>query len=293
RTDVTVGPGVSDDTTFEVFKYDGLSRLRHAEDDDSLVLRSYDSISNVVSETLHGEVTASVYDGVRNEVRCTYPSGREISTTYDELERKKEISDADGFIAEYSYIGPSRVEQRRHGNGTQIDMFYDGIDGVPHPVGDFGFKNMVRSLHTRTADGGVLEDMKFTWDRMRNKTAWQDGTAKRPDRTFSYDSIYRMVESVRENRIQYEFDGVGNRVDVTTDGVRASYTLDAVLPDPGDAVMNQYTTTPFASQIHDRNGGLIGQSRVGEIHDESLSRDYANRLVSLERSDTNAKYLYD
>ena len=35
RTDVAVGPGVSADTTFTSFVYDGLSRLDRATDDDS------------------------------------------------------------------------------------------------------------------------------------------------------------------------------------------------------------------------------------------------------------------
>lgn len=50
RCDVEVGEGVSDDTTFEVYKYDGLSRLTWAEDDDTLVTRQYDSLSHVTRD---------------------------------------------------------------------------------------------------------------------------------------------------------------------------------------------------------------------------------------------------
>ncbi len=86
--DITPGPGVSADTLSEHYKYDGLSRLIHAADDDSLVTRSYDSLSRVTSEELNGQTTTCCYDGVGNELLSTYPGGRVSFCTYDELERK-------------------------------------------------------------------------------------------------------------------------------------------------------------------------------------------------------------
>lgn len=53
---ITAGSGVSNDTTFEEFRYDGLSRLVFAQDDDSTISRVYDSLGNIVSESLlHGQ----------------------------------------------------------------------------------------------------------------------------------------------------------------------------------------------------------------------------------------------
>ena len=49
---ITPGSGVSTDTTFETYEYDGLSRIVRAEDDDSVVIREYDSLGNIIAETL-------------------------------------------------------------------------------------------------------------------------------------------------------------------------------------------------------------------------------------------------
>ena len=48
--DVTPGPGVAG-TTVESYQYDGMSRLVRAEDDDSTITRTYDSLSNAWTET--------------------------------------------------------------------------------------------------------------------------------------------------------------------------------------------------------------------------------------------------
>ncbi|MEK6677459.1 MAG: hypothetical protein AABZ47_17630, partial [Planctomycetota bacterium] len=49
---VTPGPGVAADTTQVTYKYDGLSRVVFAQDDDSTVVRKYDSYGNVIEETI-------------------------------------------------------------------------------------------------------------------------------------------------------------------------------------------------------------------------------------------------
>ena len=62
---ITPGAGVSADTSFEVFRYDGLSRLASAQDDDSLVTREYDSHDNVVREVQNGESTQVEFSNKR------------------------------------------------------------------------------------------------------------------------------------------------------------------------------------------------------------------------------------
>ncbi len=49
---ITPGVGVSHDTTFERYRYDGLSRVVLAVDDDSTVSRKYDSLDHVIEETV-------------------------------------------------------------------------------------------------------------------------------------------------------------------------------------------------------------------------------------------------
>ena len=84
RHDLLADHGL-DRITFEIYKYDGLSRLVHAEDNDSLVTRSYDSLSRITRKMLNGQTTTCLYDGAGNELTSTYPGGRVITCTYDEL----------------------------------------------------------------------------------------------------------------------------------------------------------------------------------------------------------------
>ncbi len=276
------GPGVSNDTTFEVFKYDGLSRLVHAEDDDSIVTRAYDSLSHVTTEILNGQSTVSLYDGVGNMTECIYPGGRHITTTYDGLERKKVISDTGGMIATYDYIGPDRVERKTLGNGTRTDYVYDGIMGEANEPGDFGFKRIVRTTHVRESDDTIIDDYAYTWDRVYTKTQRAD---LRPDgpltvQDFTYDKVYRLIQSETgpdggpTEVITYTYDGVGNRTLVTGGPDPGAYVMD-----PGDLPVNQYTQTPFDARTYDDNGNLATIDQ-GLPTQKTLMHDYRNQMTS-------------
>ena len=90
--------------------------------DDSTVTFAYDSLSRVLAEVQNGETIASVYDGVGRRLSCTYPDGRVIEQGHDAIDRVKTIADqgAAANIAEYDYLGPARVLERRFINGTRL-----------------------------------------------------------------------------------------------------------------------------------------------------------------------------
>jgi len=276
---IVPGPGVADQanggTTAETFQYDGLSRLIRAEDNDSLVSRQYDSLSNTVREVQNqvppfgaadDRVVLSTYDGIGNKLTCTYPGGRVINTTFDELDRKKTITDTTGapqMIAAYDYIGPGRVERRDYGNGTRTTYQYDGIANPPN---DFGVRRIVGMTHTKIAAGEILDDRTFTWDKMYNKTRRKDVRAGGPQLThdYSYDDIYRLVQTnvadgggmtIRDTN--YALDGVGNREEVTGEDCPGGYSMYATSPEPADRQLNQYSRTPFDGRQYDKNGNLV------------------------------------
>jgi RHS repeat-associated protein len=277
---VIPGPGVSDDTTFENHEYDGLSRMVRAEDDDSIVTRTYDSLSGVTSETLNGAATQSLIDGVGNKLACTYPGGRIIERAYDALERVGAITDATdpknpAAVATYQYIGPARVERREYGNGTRTDYAYDGIDNDP---GDFGVRMIVGTKHTKIAGGSVIDDRAFAWDREQNKTRREDLRAGGPRfrHAYAYDDLYRLGattvtdETDPENPLVvretgYELDGVGNRNRVSGPGPESGdYFMDPLDP-PADRPVNQYSVIPADRREYDNNGNLVRIAAYGDF----------------------------
>jgi YD repeat-containing protein len=283
---ISPGTGVSDDTTFENYKYDGLSRLVYAQDNDSTVTFSYDSLSNVISETLNSQTTTFVHDGLGNELSCTYPGGRDITRTYDELNRTKSISDGPDSVALYDYIGPGRVEQLSLGNNTVCDYTYDNV------------KRIIGTTHS--AGRTIIDKRTYSWDELHNKIKRKDVRTGGPQLThdYTYDAIDRLVHTkvtdatagiVRET--DYSLDGVGNRTEVTGSPDPGSYAMDSNTSEPADYQMNQYTTTPFDSRLYDKNGNLTAIDD-GEPNQKDITYDYCNQMVEINDTSTSQIHTY-
>jgi RHS repeat-associated protein len=271
RRDVRPGTGVSAQTTFESYTYDGLSRLVRGEDDDSQVERGYDSLNHLTLEILNGRVFTASYDGVGNMLQVKYPGGRELNRAFDELNRLRRISEGTLPLAAYDYTGPRRVAQRNYANGTATRFAYDAdrrIARLTHLLGNTAF-----------------DDLEFAWDGEHNKLLQRELPATSGlEENFGYDSASRLIASVRKagansESLNYTLDGVGNRLNVTENGVAGPYVLDNASPEPNDAVLNQYTSTPFDTRRYDANGNLIELHPTGSPA-RVLQFDYRNQLVS-------------
>jgi RHS repeat-associated protein len=304
---IAPGLGVSADTTFELYQFDGLSRLVSAQDDDSLVTRSFDSLFRVTQEVLNGQTTTSSYDGVGNPLQCTYPGGRVISCTFDELERKKTVDDVTNLmspwiVATYDYVGPSRVARKDLGNNTRTTYAYDGITGVPNPAGDFGVREIIGTTHVFDPGGAatLLDDRTYSWDAVYRKSERRDVRSGGPELThdFSYDDAYRLVftditdglgAGVRTTT--YTLDGVGSRLQVSGQPDPGMYTCDSTMPEPADCSMNQYTATPFDTRVHDKNGNLI-QLDTGLPGQVDVRYDFQNRMVEYQDGAGGPRHTY-
>jgi YD repeat-containing protein len=231
-------------TTSEVWKYDGLSRSVHAANDDSIVTREYDSLSDLTGETQQfalgsWDLKAS-FDGVGNKISVTYsapfaspPSVRTVTTTYDALNREKTISEG-GAVAAYDYIGPNRVERRDSGNNTRATYDYDGV------------RRPTRVTHAKIGPPTLIDDRTFAWDPKNNKTSRADLLPGGVTHGYSYDSADRLIHSaVPGTPIDYALDGVGNRTSVVGGSDSGFYTMSAATAEPADRQVNQYTSTAF------------------------------------------------
>lgn len=290
---ISRGPGVIG-TTLENYVYDGLSRLTLAQDDDSRVTRSYDSLSRLVSETSAlnppiytqplpsgaGRTVAYTYDAASNVTAMTYPSGRVINQTFDSLNRLSTISSPVGghpttqLIAQFDFVGRSRYTKRTLGNNTTTTYTYNGQLGAPTPTMDFGFRRMSSVTHRNSA-GTVIDQWTLRWDTNQNKirrTHDAGGTSNLSDRRYLYDEIDRLAQTdVKPTGTPdtsfkfsaYTLDGIHNREKVTVQSGNASdsgaqvgnFTLTAGAP-LYDREMNQYSKSPLDLIYYDQNGNV-------------------------------------
>jgi len=293
-------------TASEDYTYDGLGRLRTAENDFSKITREYDSRSNVTREFQNidsaggfpiasdREVTYE-FDLANNTTQLTYPGGREIYRTFDALNRMVGIFNDDQYtdpITEFEYTG-RRLQRREHGNGTRTDYVFNGINngsnGVTNAAGDFGFGRVSGISTTKVSSGNTLDAFTFAWDKTQNRTVYNDtgsGMKNRRERTFGYDDANRLIStdvdfpdpltdntSPTNNGItSYTLDGVYNRTDVS--GFESNGAPIGAYTQAGDqAKNNQYTLTPRAAggewiNFHDENGNLIQkyQSTIADFN---------------------------
>ena len=295
-------------TTFEKYQYDGLGHAVRAENDDSLVLRGYDSLSRMVRETQ--QITSSgapprsvawTYDGVGNVRACTYPGGRVIGCTYDASNRQQVNADASGTNATYKYFGAAHGQPLGLVNAAAAACGYDPVRRLTnHNIfGGLGGARVqqltygngvaaaygydpVRRLtnHSVFAGSAPVDSRLYAWDTANNLTASRDLLAPTgDDRRFNYDSANRLVASsaaATGATVAYTLDGVGNRVKVTGGTNAGNYALAAGT----DFVMNQYTTTPADSRTYDPNGNLVIAAGNGPPpYFWTFTYDYLNRLV--------------
>ena len=129
----------------QTFEYDGLSRVTKAGDnndpanssDDSLVQRRYDSLGRLLEESQNGKVVSYNWSQTADPVDLTYPNGRKIEYSLDQLNRLRTIKNngSSTTIAAYDYIG-NRLIERVHANGTRLTTLNDagtinqGYDGL-------------------------------------------------------------------------------------------------------------------------------------------------------------------
>jgi RHS repeat-associated protein len=281
---VTVGPGVATNTTFERYRYDGLSSVVLAQNNGSLVTRGYDSLTDLVRETQQvlpagpARNIVSAFDGTGNRLSCAYPGGRQLTCAYAGLNRKASVADAGGTIATYFYLGPSRVERRDYGNGTRLDWGYDAL------------RRPASTFHSRIAGGTPIDLRAYTWDTMDNQAAVVDQLAAPPAPClYTYDSVNRLIRSVSATgeTTDYLLDSAGNRLLVTGEVGQGTYFMDPTLPEPADSQMNQYTVTPFESRGYDRNGNLTtaGPRLMGYDYRNQLTQTTAGTLTNLYKYD--------
>ncbi len=306
----TLGSGVLG-STFENYCYDGLSRVIRAENDDGINPGSmvcsfrFDSHSNRTQENQMGFLVDSGFDGVSNRITLVYPgqfgSGRRsLTTSYDNLNRLRQISDGSGQIATWHYKGPRRLERRNSGVDTSPLVKLDvGYDGNPRAI----------SFVHRTGSGALLAGFEYGHDRMDHRQYEKRLHEGNLGDVFGYDSIYRNLADLQKvnlsglsagqeidpstydscDRLDFGYDGTGNRT-TSVEEVACVPTTTTYTQSHNRYTVIQEGGNPPRTLTYHQNGNLKSDGLRKHAY------DFKNRLVEVRQQSSNAliaQYSYD
>jgi RHS repeat-associated protein len=304
-------------TTKTTYQYDGLSRRSRAVEDnnpldpadDSTITFAYDSLSHVIEETQQigsqsPKAISSSWNAERLRTSVTYPNGRVVAKTFDQLDRLQTVSDFTVAkpIAEYKYFGRRRIAQRRHPiNGTRLTYLNDlgtfdaGYDGVRRPV---------QSRHIGSTNN-LLVGFAYSYDRRNNKLMEKKLHAPAESELYEYDSAYRLISFDRgtlnssnnailvastnaPSQSRWRLDGVGNWRTVNTES-RLHGSFNQIIQRSNVISVVPLTNTTIVV-ISDPNGNVTDDGTF------MYQYDYKNRLTTVKRKSGNdlvAEYTYD
>ncbi|MDA1017209.1 MAG: hypothetical protein O3A00_22475, partial [Planctomycetota bacterium] len=309
-------------TTKQDFTYDGLNRQTSATDnndpesnaDNSELTFAYDSLSRIVEETQQTgnrgvRVISSDWNANDRRVGLTYANGRELSISFDTLDRIEAISHVSSPndppsiavpLVHYEYIGADRVVTRGYQNGTKTTLLSQ--DGIIPGHDDIGYDGLRRIVHMRDVRGvnftDVISGFERTYDRVNNVTSERKLHDASNSELSAFDSAYRLTDlergvlddaasditvgatTIAPQDRAWTLDGVGNWEQV--DGETREHSSFNEIASRTDA---DGTTTLH----YDDNGNLLSDG----IH--NYEYDFRNRLVRVTNtaSDEVARYTYD
>ena len=118
-------------------------------------------------------------DGLGNKTGAVYPDGSTINYYYDNANRLKEIFNNGGTYS-YQYDGVGRRTKLTMPNGAYANYSYDS-------------SGRLTSLTHKTSSGAVIDSFDYTHDKVGNRLTKTEPEVKQ---TYSYDSIYRLLQAV-------------------------------------------------------------------------------------------------
>lgn len=313
----------------QLFEYDGQGRMTVAKEDvdptdgvvDSEVALAYNSLGRVVSEgqtfrdlssgqLVQGtNAVVSVYNGVGFRTKVTYPGGRTVALTSDEVNRLDVLTDSYTGTTRYDYLGPSRLLNRIYPNNTKLTML--GGSGDTAVSGYDGARRVVDFAH-RTTVGMQASVAEFTYgydavdNRLFERRLHEPSGAHWKGERYGYDAAYRLI-SRQEGSLNdagalqgtatstqgYALDGLGNWSSHTSGSMIHTNTIN---------LLNQYEVFNQCSGIAcSPLQRTLSYDLAGNLTDETMDEgsrqyayDFSNRLVTyLDTGFNLTTYKYD
>ncbi|BBO84834.1 hypothetical protein DSCO28_54000 [Desulfosarcina ovata subsp. sediminis] len=254
----------------------------------------WDSRGNLDYTVDASGTTDFTYDANDFLVRIDYPgdhwlayewneAGRRTSLTnelgnvqyyhYDDVGRLASMTDeSDDLIVQYDYDVAGRLATKTLGNGVYTTY-------------DYNEAWELIELSNRMPDHTILSQFAYEYDSRGRRVAMTStyGQADDPRSDYmgrwgyEYDDLGQLIawQDPTGHRVEYEYDGLGNRITVTEDGVVTDYTTNN---------LNQYTQVGDTTYTFDFDGNLVREDRVDGSWTTYTYND-ENRLIATESSD--------
>jgi RHS repeat-associated protein len=289
-------------TKRQLFEFDGLGRMTRAAGDgdlddgvmDSDVTLAYNSLGNVVAESqsYHDTVAglpaqgirtvSSFHDGTGFRTRVVYPGGRNVSFLPDELNRLDTLVDSYTGTTRYDTLGPSRLLNRIHPNGTKLTLLAGPSDDVAAGYDD---ARRVADLATRTTAPLPVTIAEFDYghdaagNRLFERRVHEPAGGGWNGATYEYDAAGRLAR-----RSDGTLDGGGSPVGAAT--LVQTFTLDG----PGNWRSTRRNSVSFDNTVNDLNQYSAFDGPQGR---ERLSYDFTGSLTAESLGGADRQYGYD
>ena len=234
------------------FAYDANGNLIRMTDSLGTSTYTFDAMNRMTNYTdSAGNTVAYTYDANDNRLSIAYPGNKVVNYTYDDLNRMTSVTDWLGGVTTYAYDAAGNLVHASNPNGTTVRYGFDDAgrlisltNALPDASAIAAYTLTLDGVgnHLQTAQIDPIEPLippqavSYSYDtdnRLTNAT----GTAFSYDLngnmiekgadTFSFDYENRLTQAVVSGVThQYQYDGVGNRLSGTRDGVTTRYMLD-------------------------------------------------------------------
>ncbi|HEX7152060.1 MAG TPA: RHS repeat-associated core domain-containing protein [Thermoanaerobaculia bacterium] len=239
-------------------------------------------LASVVDQGLAGGTTTYQYDPAGNVLGSSSPNGMQTAYTYDSLNRATQVTHTMGATVA-SYAQTLDATGRRlavtEGNGRGVSYSYDALYRLTGETiaGDasaaangsvaYTYDPVANRLSRASTLAAVLSTISVydANDRLANEAYDANGNTRTANGvTYAYDFEDR-IRSANGAAVRFVYDGDGNRVAKTADGVTTRYLVDDLSPTGYSQVVEELVAGSvqrvytyghtLISQRQQRNGG--------------------------------------
>ncbi|MCF6325589.1 MAG: DUF6531 domain-containing protein [Gammaproteobacteria bacterium] len=305
-----------------VYTHDELGNILTATDRNGAVVRTrYDSLNRVIQAEYLSDFTTQaaqynqygeldqisneavtyryVYDNQRRMTRKTDSRhGLTLDWGYNEIGRVVSKFDYQNVETKFTYDNTGRLIAMANKDYVQASYHYDAAGRLLSRILSNGAATLYHydkdgfliKITQRSSSGDVIDERRYTQDSVGNIT--QIAIVGGDTTHYGYDPAYRLTQvnaSDVTNNQTFSYDGVGNRLSKTHNGVTSNYTYSI-----GNRLDElRHGTTRVFSYDYDDNGSRINKrNSVGAVV-ESYEYNQKRLITQMNSTGSVTNFAYD